>query len=123
MKSFTPKKIVYSIAEVADMFQVNPSLLRYWENEFDSIRPSRSPKDTRLYREKDIYAIRLVHHLVKEKGLTIAGAKQALKDNKEAIIFTEDIIHRLKSVHSELLALENELKEMENRTSGNDNKP
>ena len=95
------------------MFQVNASLLRYWEKEFDFINPYKSEKGTRQYREEDIEAIRLVYHLVKEKGLTLAGAKQKLKDNKESVVHSEDIINRLKSVRSELLALREEIEEIE----------
>jgi len=113
MKSFKQEKILYSIQEVAKMFDVNASLLRYWEKEFDFIKPYKSEKGTRQYREEDIEAIRLVYHLVKEKGLTLAGAKQKLKDNKESVVHSEDIINRLKSVRSELLAWREEIEEME----------
>ena len=113
MKTFKQEKILYSIQEVAKMFHVNASLLRYWEKEFDSIRPYKSEKGTRQYREEDIESIRLIYHLVKEKGLTLAGAKQKLKDNKESVIHTEEIVHRLKSIRSELSALKEEIEEME----------
>jgi len=113
MKSFKQEKILYSIQEVAKMFQVNASLLRYWEKEFDFINPYKSEKGTRQYREKDIEHIRLVYHLVKEKGLTLAGAKQKLKENKENVINTEDIVYRLKSIRTELMALKEEIEEME----------
>jgi DNA-binding transcriptional MerR regulator len=112
MKSFKQEKILYSIAEVAEMFDVEPSLLRYWEKEFKSIRPSRTEKDTRQYRKKDIEAIRLVYHLVKEKGFTLAGAKEQLENNKEHVINTESIVYRLKNVRTELLALRDEFDEL-----------
>ena len=105
MKSFKQEKILYSIQEVANMFQVNASLLRYWEKEFDFINPCKSEKGTRQYSNENIEAIRLVYHLVKEKGLTLAGAKQKLKDNKENVINTEDIVTRLKYIRTELLDL------------------
>ena len=107
------KKILYSIQEVAKMFDVNASTLRYWEKEFDSIRPYKSDKGTRQYRGEDIEAIRLVHHLVREKGLTISGAKQQLKDNKGKVVQTEEVIRRLKSVRSELLTMREEIEAME----------
>jgi len=113
MKSFKQEKILYSIQEVAQMFQVNACTLRYWEKEFDSIRPYKSEKGTRQYREEDIESIRLVYHLLKEKGLTIAGAKKKLKDNKENVVQVEEIIYRLKTVRSELLALKEEIEETE----------
>ena len=114
MKSFKQEKVAYSIQEVAEMFKVNASLLRYWEKEFNFIRPQKSEKGTRKYSEEDINNIRLVYHLVKEKGLTLAGAKQKLKDNKGNVIQNEDIINRLKSIRSELLALNEEIEMMEN---------
>jgi len=117
MKSFKQEKIQYSIQEVAKMFDVNASLLRYWEKEFSSIRPSKSDKGTRQYSEQDIEAIRLVYHLVKEKGLTLSGAKQKLKTNKEGVAQTEDIVYRLKFVRSELQALKEEIEEMEKHFS------
>lgn len=113
MIRFKQEKIFYSITEVAKMFQVKTSLLRYWEREFDFIRPHKSAKGTRQYKEEDIQAIRLVYHLVKEKKLTLAGAKQKLKENKEDVVQTEEIINRLKTIRSELNGLKNEFDELE----------
>jgi len=120
MKPFKQEKILYSIQEVAEMLHVNASLLRYWEKEFNSIRPYKSEKGTRQYREEDIEAIRLVYHLVKEKGLTLNGAKQKLKTNKEGVVQTEDIVFRLKSVRDELLDIRGEIEEMEKHLSNLD---
>ena len=113
MKSFKQEKILFSINEVAKMFNVNNSLLHYWEKEFPLIKPARTAKGTRQYRKEDIENIRLVHHLVKEKGLTLAGAKQKLKENKEGTAQNEEIVFRLKNVRDELVALRNEFDEME----------
>ena len=66
-------KLYFSISEVAQMFDVNESTLRFWEKEFDQIRPRKTGKGTRSYRQEDIDAIRLVYHLVKERGMTLAG--------------------------------------------------
>jgi len=74
-------KLYFSISEVAQMFDVNESTLRFWEKEFDQIRPRKTGKGTRSYRQEDIDAIRLVYHLVKERGMTLAGARQKLKEN------------------------------------------
>ena len=114
--SFKQEKFLYSIQEVAEMLHVNASLLRYWEKEFDFIRPEKSEKGTRQYREEDIESIRLVYYLVKEKKLTLAGAKQRLKDNREDVIHTEKIVQRLKFIRTELLALKGEVEEMEKYT-------
>lgn len=113
LKSFRPKKIFYSIGEVAEMFGVTEPTLRYWEKEFNTIKPSKTPKGTRQYKEEDIEAIRLIHYLVKGQGLTLAGAKQKLKENKETVMNTEDIVHRLKTVREELILLRNEFEVLE----------
>ena len=96
-------KIYYSISEVAQMFGVNESLLRYWEKEFPFIAPKKAGGNIRQYRKEDIDNVRLVYHLVKEKGMTLAGAKQRLKQEKELEVRNVDIIERLKDIKEELL--------------------
>jgi len=98
-------KIYSSISEVAQIFGVNESTLRFWEKEFEIISPRKTEKGTRFYKKEDIDAVRLVYHLVKERGLTLAGAKQKLKDNKETVIQQEEIVTRLKQIKEELLDL------------------
>ena len=98
-------KIYSSISEVAQIFGVNESTLRFWEKEFDIISPRKTEKGTRFYKKEDIDAVRLVYHLVKERCLTLAGAKQKLKDNKETVIQQEEIVTRLKQIKEELLDL------------------
>ena len=98
-------KIYSSISEVAQIFGVNESTLRFWEKEFDIISPRKTEKGTRFYKKEDIDAVRLVYHLVKERGLTLAGAKQKLKDNTETVIQQEEIVTRLKQIKEELLDL------------------
>ena len=78
-KSKQMQRLYYSISEVAKMFDVNESTLRFWEKEFDIIQPRKTAKGTRFYRQEDIESVRLIYHLVKEKGLTLAGARQLLK--------------------------------------------
>jgi len=77
------KKIYFKIGEVCNKFDVNASLLRYWEKEFDFIDPKKNAKGTRYYSHKDVDNIEIVHHLVKEKGLTIQGAKDYLNNRKK----------------------------------------
>ncbi|MDL2323023.1 MerR family transcriptional regulator [Bacteroidales bacterium OttesenSCG-928-A17] len=113
MKKFKQEKLFYSITEVAEMLDVNTSLLRYWEKEFDFINPHKSAKGTRQYKKEDIESLRLVHYLVKEKGMTLAGAKQKLKENKETVVQTEDIVSRLKVIREELILLKDEFDELE----------
>lgn len=102
-------KMYYSISEVAKMFNVNESLLRYWEKEFPIIAPRKAGGNVRQYRKEDIENIRLVYHLVKEKGMTLQGAKQRLKANKEKTVQTAEIVDRLKQIREELVNLRNSL--------------
>ena len=102
-------KLYYSIGEVAKMFNVNESLLRFWEKEFPFITPKKAGGNVRQYRKEDIENIRLVYHLVKEKGLTLQGAKQKLKVSKDTSIRTAKIIDRLLLVREELASMQKEL--------------
>ena len=102
-------KLYYSISEVAKMFDVNESLLRFWEKEFPIIKPKKNAKGSRQYRKEDIENIRLIYHLVKEKGMTLLGARQKLKDNKEDTIQAIEIIDRLKEIREELLKMKKEM--------------
>lgn len=78
-----PDKIYYSIAELSEHFGVAKSLLRYWEKEFASINPKRNKKGTRFYSKQDVEQIKLIYHLVKEKGHTLEGARSQLKNKKK----------------------------------------
>ncbi len=102
-------KLYYSISEVARMFNVNESLLRYWEKEFPIISPKKAGGNIRQYRKEDIENIRLVYHLVKEKGMTLQGAKQRLKVNKEKTAQTAEVVTRLKEIREELVKLRKSL--------------
>ena len=102
-------KLYCSIGEVAKMFDVNESLLRYWEKEFPIISPKKAGGNVRQYRKEDIENIRLVYHLVKEKGMTLQGAKQKLKMNRETTIRTTEILDRLKLIREELVSMRKEL--------------
>lgn len=103
-------KLYYSISEVARMFDVHESLLRYWEKEFPTIiTPKKAGGNIRQYRKEDIENIRLVYHLVKEKGMTLQGAKQRLKVNKERTVQTAEVVERLKQIREELVKLRKSL--------------
>ena len=94
-------KIYYKIGEVATRFDVNTSLIRYWEQEFEFIKPKKSAKGTRLFTRKDVDHFEIIHHLVKEKGMTIQGAKDYLKKRKkEESIENLDVINTLKRTKS-----------------------
>ena len=102
-------KMYYSISEVARMFDVNESLLRYWEKEFPIISPKKAGGNIRQYRKEDIENIRLVYHLVKEKGMTLQGAKMRLKQNKGKAVQTTEVVNRLKEIREELVRLRKSL--------------
>ena len=102
-------KLYYSIGEVAKMFDVTESSLRYWEKEFPIISPKKAGWNGRHYRKDDIETIRLVYQLVKEKGMTLQGAKHKLKMNRETTIRTAEILDRLKLIREELVSMRKEL--------------
>lgn len=104
-------KLYYSIGEVAEMFNVNASLIRFWEKEFDIIKPKKNKKGNRLFTPDDIKHFRLIHHLVKEKGYTLKGAKDSLKSNPEAIDNKAEVIASLNKIKKELLAMKEGLEE------------
>jgi len=98
-------KLYYSIGEVAKMFDVNTSLIRYWEQEFPAIKPKKNAKGNRHFTQKDIEVIRKVYFLVKEKGMTLQGAKNVLKNNTDGKDVNFEIIKSLKNLKSMILDL------------------
>ena len=103
------EKLYYSIGEVARMFDVNSSLIRFWEKEFDILAPQKNARGKRLYTEKDIEKLKLVYHLVKEKGYTLQGAKEFIKNKREGAQKDLELIATLKEIRSFLLNLKEEL--------------
>ncbi|MCB0507738.1 MAG: MerR family transcriptional regulator [Chitinophagales bacterium] len=104
------EKLYYSISEVAKQFGVATSLIRFWETEFDILKPRKTQKGNRLYTKKDIENFRLIYHLVKEKGYTLDGAKKKLKEkDNETISDHAEIISRLKNIRKFLETMYNEL--------------
>ena len=93
------------------MFNVNTSHIRYWEREFDVLKPHKNKKGNRLFTKDDIEQLKLIYHLVKEKGLTLKGAKQKLKDNKDETIDNHDMVDRLQTIRQMLVDIRNELDE------------
>ncbi len=104
-----PEKLYYSIGEVAKAFDVNTSLIRFWEKEFDAIKPKKNAKGNRKFTPQDIKTLELIYHLVKERGFTLDGAKIHLKENKQKTLDQFEIIRKLKSVKSELLKIKEQL--------------
>ena len=103
------EKLYYSIGEVAKMFDVNVSLIRFWEKEFDILKPKKNKKGNRLFTKEDVENLHLIFHLVKEKGLTLNGAKMKLKDNKDDISYNLEIITKLSGIKNLLLEMRESL--------------
>lgn len=103
-----PEKLYYNIGEVAKAFNVKPSLLRFWEVEFDEIKPKKKESGTRKYTPKDVQVIQLIFHLVKEKGMTLDGAKKHLKQSNKTD-FQKDILVKLEIIKSELKQISDQL--------------
>lgn len=102
-------KLYYSIGEVAEMFGVTETLLRYWEKEFPSLAPKKSNRNIRQYTKDDVEEVRLVHNLVKVRGMKLAAAREALKKNKSGTQQTTEVIDKLKSIREELVLIKREL--------------
>ena len=99
MKLNLPDKLYYSIGEVSKAFGVNASLIRYWEQEFPIIKPKKNKKGNRYFTPEDIKNLKIIYHLVKEKGYTLQGAKDKLKGgNKEADQVKVEVIDKLKGI-------------------------
>lgn len=104
------EKMYFSIGETAQLFNVKPSLLRYWEKEFDVIKPYKNKKGDRYFTKKDIETIRMIYFLTKEKGYTLQGAKDALKGDKIVEQLSKsDIINTLKNIKEFLNDIKEEL--------------
>jgi DNA-binding transcriptional MerR regulator len=102
-------KIYFSIGEVAKMFDVNSSLIRFWEKEFDIIQPKKNKKGNRLFTQLDIENFKVIYHLVKEKGFTLQGAKAKLKEGKSETLDNMDLIKKLENIKASLLELQKNL--------------
>lgn len=102
-------KLYYSISEVAEMFGLTETLLRYWEKEFPTISPKKSGRNIRQYSQADIDQIRLVYNLVKVRGMKLAAARKALKNSREEIERNLEVMERLEAVRDELVSLKKEL--------------
>ncbi len=106
-------KLYYTIGEVAEMFGVKETLLRFWEKEFPQIAPKKTGRNIRRYTKEDIGQVRLVYNLVKVRGLKIAAARELLKKNKEGTVQTVEVVERLQAVRAELEELRRVLAELE----------
>ncbi len=103
------EKLYYSISEVAAMFKINQSNLRFWEKEFKQLQPKRNDRGTRFYTNEDIATIKKIVFLVEEQKLTLEGAKRRLGQKKDAVEKQQQLVERLKSIREELKGIANAL--------------
>tara|TARA_R110002012_G_scaffold322109_1_gene555989 strand:- start:10798 stop:11127 length:330 start_codon:yes stop_codon:yes gene_type:complete len=104
-----PEKRYYGIGELAKAFNVNTSLIRFWEKEFDVLQPKKNAKGNRKFTPEDVKNLQLIFHLVKERGFTLEGAKMHLKENKLQTLANLAMIQKLESVKAELIKIKNQL--------------
>jgi len=104
-----PEKRYYGIGEVAKAFDVNTSLIRFWEKEFDALKPKKNAKGNRKFTPDDIKNLKLIFHLVKERGFTLEGAKTHLKENRKKTLSNFEIIDKLEKVKAELIKIKAQL--------------
>ena len=104
-----PEKRYYGIGEVAKAFEVNTSLIRFWEKEFDALKPKKNAKGNRKFTPQDIKNLQLIYHLVKERGFTLEGAKIHLKESKQKTLSNFEIIEKLERVKTELIKIKSQL--------------
>ena len=108
-KNDKPEKLYYSISEVAEMFNENVSTLRFWEKEFEELKPFKNKKGTRYFTKEDIKTFQTIFYLVKEKGFTLQGAKEKLKSDKLAVEKNAEMIRSLMKVKQFLLDIKTDL--------------
>ena len=102
-------KRYYSIGEVAKAFGVNASLIRFWDKEFDILKPKKNAKGNRMFTPEDVKNLQLIYHLVKERGFTLEGAKTHLKEGQKKTLDQFEIISKLESVKMQLLRIKHQL--------------
>ena len=103
------EKKYYTIGEVADELGVATSLIRFWESEFDIIRPKKNRKGNRQFTKNDIKHVKLIYHLVKEKGYTLQGARDFIKNGYDEASGKVELIQSLKNVREFLIKLRDDL--------------
>lgn len=99
------EKLYYSIGEVADLFEVNQSLIRFWEKEFDVLNPKKNRKGNRMFTRKDIDQLKLIYHLVKERGYTLQGAREKLRTGGDEVRNNLEVVESLNRIRKFLLEL------------------
>ncbi|MFC5284724.1 MerR family transcriptional regulator [Pedobacter alpinus] len=103
------EKLYYPIGEVAEMFEVNTSMIRFYEKEFEILQPKKNAKGNRLFRPEDISNLKIIFNLIKDKGFTIQGAKEFMKKNKNEVVEQQKVIESLEKLKSFMLELKEQL--------------
>ncbi len=104
-----PEKRYYTIGELAKAFDVNASLIRFWDKEFDVLKPKKNAKGNRMFTPDDVKNLQLIYHLVKERGFTLEGAKVHLKESQKKTMDKFEIIRKLELIKTQLINIKNEL--------------
>lgn len=102
-------KRYYSIGELSKAFDVNASLIRFWDKEFDILKPKKNAKGNRMFTPEDVKNLQLIYHLVKERGFTLEGAKTHLKEGQKKTLDKFEIISKLEAIKKQLTDIKNEL--------------
>ena len=105
------KKMFYSMGEVSEMFDVNPSLIRHWESKFDCLRPHKNKKGNRLFSPSDVEKLKQIYHLVKERGMTLEGANKAMKSSRGVLSRDTELLERLQRIRAALVEVREELRD------------
>lgn len=104
-----PDKRYYSIGEIAKAFDVNASLIRFWDGEFDILKPKKNAKGNRMFTPEDVNNLKLIYHLVKERGFTLEGARTHLKEGQKKTLDKYEIISKLETIKTQLMNIKNQL--------------
>lgn len=104
-----PEKRYYGIGEVAKAFNVNASLIRFWEKEFDVLKPKKNAKGNRKFTPEDIKNLKYIYHLVKERGFTLEGAKTHIREEKKKSLDQFEIVEKLEGIKAQLLKIKSQL--------------
>ena len=102
-------KLFYSIGEVAEMLGEKTSAVRFWEKEFDILKPRKNKKGNRLFTPVDVENLKIIHYLLKEKGMTIAGAKKKMQENPEGVRKNHEVVKSLKNIRRLLVQIRDDI--------------
>ena len=102
-------KLYFSIGEIAKAFDVNASLIRFWDSEFDILKPKKNAKGNRMFTQEDVKNLQLIFHLLKERGFTLEGARTHLKEGQKKTLDKFEIISKLETIRVQLCNIKNEL--------------